>query len=74
MAAPNSNSVFCGAEPCPAKYRTSARALSDLRKPFKAGLSFTSPASVADPPIELARRSDADLQRVQSSAGYREPP
>ena len=73
MAAPNSNSVFCSAEPCPAKYRTSARALSDLRLPFKAGLSLASPASMADPSTELARKSEADLLRVQSNAGYREP-
>ena len=73
MAAANSNSVFCSAEPCPAKYRTSARAPSDPRKPFKAGLLMASPASVADPPTELARRSDADLLHVQSNVGYREP-
>ena len=73
MAAPNSNSVFCGPEPCPAKYRTSARALSDSREPFEAGLLMASPASMADPLIELARRSDADLLHVQSNVGYREP-
>ena len=73
MAAPNSNSVFCGAEPCPAKHWTSARAPSDPRKRFKAGPSLASPASMADPPTELARRSDADLRLVQSNAGYREP-
>ena len=65
MAAPNSNSVFCGAEPCPAKYRTSARAPSDPRKRFKAGPSLASPALVADPPTELARKSDADSLLVK---------
>ena len=73
MAAPNSNSVFGGAEPCPAKFRTSARAPSDPRKPFKADLLLISPASMADPPTELARRSDADLQLVQSDDGSHEP-
>ncbi len=73
MAAPNSNSGFCGAEPCPAKFRTSARAPSDPHKPFNAGLSLAAPASMADPPKELARRSNADLRVVQSNVGYREP-
>ena len=73
MTAPNSNSGFCGAEPCPAKYSTSARAPSDSRKRFKAGLSLASPASVTNPPTELARRSDTDLRLVQSNVGYREP-
>ena len=73
MAAPNSNCDFCDAEPCPAKYRTAARAPSDLHRPFKASLSLASPATMADPPTELARRSDADLRLVQSNVGYREP-
>ena len=32
---------------------------------------MASPASVADPPTELARRSDADSLRVRLIAGYR---
>ena len=74
MAAPNSNSVFCGTEPCPARYRISARAPSDPRKPSKADLLMTSLASVASPPTELARRSDADSRLAQSIAGDRESP